>query len=105
MKIEEMIEVLEASKRGEAIEMRTVGSQVWGAFSPPVWDFWHNDFRIAPKKATLVEELRANKHLNTQLTSRAADQIELLQNKYDGYSIADHTTDELLAEIARRIGK
>ena len=120
--IDQMIEVLEAAKRGEAIEMRKIGSAIWIDVEDPNWNWSDWTYQVkAPKKMNLVEELRGNGTNDLfGLLKRAADRIEELEeqnaalNKKVTESVHQwiaakplycYDTDELLAEIARRIGK
>ncbi len=50
MNISEMIEVLQAAKRGEIIESKHKASDHWEYVITPHWDFMAKDYRIAPKK-------------------------------------------------------
>ena len=65
-----------------------------------------DNYRIAPKQEmTLVEELRrcvCDGPL-IDLVYRAADRIELLELAAESMHLSRRTTDELLAEIARRV--
>ena len=100
MKIDEMIEVLQAAKRGEKIEVREGGS--WYEHLDGAWNFDAKDYRIAPKKERgLVEQLRAWGASPGNVIQRAADRIEQLE--MDSItSMVNVTTDELLAELKRR---
>ena len=61
------------------------------------------DYRIAPKKERgLVEQLRAWGASPGNVIQRAADRIEELES-FNPMHIKQFTTDELLAEIARRV--
>jgi DNA-binding NarL/FixJ family response regulator len=104
MNINEMIEVLQAAERGEKIEMSTTTSG-WQRTEDPLWNFGVCDYRIAPKKEiTLVEALRqASLGAAPCLLSVAADRIELLELAAASMHLSRRTTDELLAEIARRV--
>ena len=97
MNIDDMIAVLEAAKRGEDIEAKNPVTAVWEPIDASRFNFF--DYRIAPKpQMTLVEELR---EMGGRLRLEAADRIEELESRpYSG--IEHRTTDELLAEIARR---
>jgi hypothetical protein len=105
MDLDSMIEVLQAAKRGEKIEWE-VRPGVWGI--APSFNFAGYEYRIAPKQMTLVDKARAlaNSDIvgtdSRKMLNQLADRIEMLQNKYDGYSITDHATDELLDELKRR---
>ena len=124
MQISEMIAVLEAAQRGEAIEFAAKGGSGWLPNTDDYFNFCSCDYRIAPKKEmTLVEILRTVDLSWTDfgdLCTKAADRIEELESS--GLLVAlqeriaelekmiqgefrNVTTDELLAEIARRIGK
>ena len=115
MKISEMIAVLEAAKRGEVIECSVKGTHTWLSSNNDAWNFMQYNYRIAPKKEmSLVEELRlADKqgHRAEDLIRRAANRIEHLEarEKYldsaliQAKRIEHCTTDELLAEIKRRM--
>ena len=51
----EYAEVLLAYSRGEQIQVRYENEETWAPITYPLWDFGHNDYRIAPKP---VEEWR-----------------------------------------------
>ena len=108
MNIKEMIEVLQAARRGEKIEMSLIcdfGDR-WVVSAAPQWNFRDFDYRIAPKREmTLVEELRHYGGIDSidlwgRLCRNAADRITELEQ----YGLQDYTTDELLAELKRRTG-
>ena len=83
MKVPEMIEVLQAYERGEQIEYRN-DDRNWEIATHPSWSFKDFDYRIAPKKMTLVEELlagHANNRWRMGLLKDAADWITDLQNE------------------------
>ena len=108
MKIDEMIAVLEAAKRGEKIEWNNQGQ--WVLWRPEQFNFIGYTYRIAPKKEmTLVEELRdvvdfkvSSFDCVRDTCLRAADRIEELDRPYPP-TIAQSTTDELLEELKRRV--
>ena len=114
MKIEDMIAVLEAAKRGEKIECKGKMAD-WRGCPDPLWSFDTNEYRIAPKN--IVSELRAVNDLwkwkdLRELCKRAADRIEELEKINDALSwrsipkdvaFKQMLTTELLAEIARRV--
>jgi hypothetical protein len=111
MTLEQMIEVLQAAQRGEAIQQKLKASHKWGMpvyFSNEyLYDFTMFDYRIAPKKElSLVERLR---HLSCRLGSpadiltEAADRIEELESHARNWAPM-LTTEELLDEIKRRMG-
>jgi hypothetical protein len=84
MKIAEMIAVLEAAERGERIECRVKeGTGVWRPREHEGIDTHTFVYRIAPKKESLVEELRNLKSTKVSdwldITNRAADRIEELE--------------------------
>jgi hypothetical protein len=110
MTLDDMIAVLEAAKRGEKIEYKVNG--MWCPCDHPVFNFYSNEYRIAPKKEmTLVEELRIHERILT-VCGRAADKIVELRlavhnrdnriTELEQYGLQDYTTDELLAELKRR---
>jgi hypothetical protein len=109
MKISEMIFVLQAAERGEQIEYRLYGANTWKDIGG-TWDFSNFDYRIAPKKQelSLVEELREDKPRSVrewiELKDRAADRIESLEIANESLSLERRATDELLAELKRRVG-
>jgi ABC-type transport system involved in cytochrome c biogenesis ATPase subunit len=101
MKISEMIEVLQAAERGEVIESTTKMFENWTEVFDPVFDFHRLNYRIAPKKEmTLVERLRGwtGKDMHD-----AADRIEELEKNIALLDLHYVPTDDLLAEIARRV--
>ena len=108
MTIQEMIEVLQAAKRGEKIEVQTDPfSDCWQEWKGTVIHLDLN-YRIAPKKAmSLVEELRHYGGIDSndlwgRLCRNAADRIEELEKvTHRTWRFVD--TDELMAEIARRV--
>jgi hypothetical protein len=96
--IDSMIEVLQAAKRGEKIEYTSI-AHGWIPAAEPSWDFSSNAYRIAPKKEmSLVERLRVVGGVGDE----AADRIEELEG-FGKKSLYCYATDELLAEIARRV--
>ena len=111
MNIDEMLEVLQAAKRGEEIEVRyhcEIPESWRDVGTIDVWNFSSCDYRIAPKKEmTLVEELRnlakfgVPDGLMGGLLTRAADYIERLE-KPQADPLCSASIDQLLAEIARR---
>ena len=59
MELKDVIEILQAAKRGEKIETRNSYGEWMEVMEPRACDFAHYDYRIAPKKEmTLVDELR-----------------------------------------------
>ena len=112
MELSEMIEVLKAYEKGEKIECRQQkGNRAapWGEVTDPSWSFDCLDYRIAPKKMTLVEELRdVAKEAGVfnlpveQVVLRAADRIEELEG-FGKKSLYCYTTNELLVELGRRV--
>ena len=107
MEIKDMILVLQAAERGEQIECNQRCG--WEEKTHPWWDFVNYTYRIAPKKMTLVDELReVAKEAGTlnlpveQVVLRAADRIEELESCEPAVWLKDITTDELLSEIKRR---
>jgi hypothetical protein len=59
LKIPDMIAVLEAAERGEAIECRQQkgnSDSPWGKVTDPSWSFDCLDYRIASKKEVLIED-------------------------------------------------
>jgi hypothetical protein len=104
MDINEQIAVMQAFRDGAVVECRFQGTNNdWEPWQHRSLNFAGYDYRIAPKRLTLVEELRAASEFETSLARRAADHIEGLERGV--FVIGKLTTDELLAEIARRIGK
>ena len=102
MEIKQIIAVLEAFERGEKIEVQTDG---W------IWLTWSGkqfhmdlDYRIAPKKElSLVDALRqASLGAKNSLLDLAADRLEQLEQTTVPATKC-LTTDELLAEITRRM--
>ena len=106
MTLDEQIAVMQAFRDGAEIQCRFHGtSNAWEPWQHHSLNFAGYDYRIAPKKEmTLVERLRSNSSTAEELCQRAADQIELLEEALN-HAVEAATTDELLAEIARRIGK
>jgi hypothetical protein len=104
VEIKEMIAVLSAAERGEQIEYE-VKPDLWMT-TVPEWDFSAFDYRIAPKKEmTLVEELRLyyDQH-KAQVYKDAADRIHILEEMLE-HPVESVSTDELLAELKRRVKK
>jgi hypothetical protein len=98
-------ELFDARDRGDRVEVLSdVGA--WFKWDGCIWDI-SREYRIAPKKEkSLVEELRNMESTKVSewldLTARAADRITDLEALYAS-SISAFTTDELLAEIKRRM--
>ena len=104
MTLDDMIAVLEAAKRGEKIEWMNYASKSWDTYKFAEFNFVDYEYRIAPKKEmTLVEELRTvcPEGMTRKLRERAADRIEELEKI--AFTLEHRPTDELLAEIARRV--
>ena len=123
MNLDSMIAVLEAAKRGEAIEKQDACGH-WSECINPKFSFPISHYRIAPKKErNLVEQLRAWGASPGNVIQRAANRIEELeadllnssamvlrvandrieQLEMDSItSMVNVTTDELLAELKRR---
>jgi hypothetical protein len=96
MKIEEMINVMQAFRDGAEIEYTFVDNEIWAATTKPVWNWDYHDYRIAPKKEmTLVERLRTVGGVGDE----AADRIEWLETK----PMEHFTTDELINDIRTRL--
>lgn len=49
MNTEEMIEVMQAYVRGEAIEVSDADKDEWGDINVPGWDWISYDYRVKPK--------------------------------------------------------
>lgn len=49
MNAEEMIEVMQAYVRGEAIEVSDKGADDWREIKRPIWDWYGFEYRIKPK--------------------------------------------------------
>ena len=49
MTTEEMIEVMQAYMRGEAIEVSDKGADDWREIKHPIWDWYGFEYRIKPK--------------------------------------------------------
>jgi hypothetical protein len=91
-------ELFDALERGEKVEYK-VGLYEWERWTGTAWN-QDKIYRIAPKKEmTLVDQLRIT---NIEICKDAADRIEELEALYAS-SISAFTTDELLAEIKRRM--
>ena len=122
MTIDEQIAVMQAFRDGAEIEY--CRNDLWFHMEPDMQFNFYYEYRIAPKKEmSLVEILRTVDLSWTDfgdLCTKAADRIEELESS--GLLVAlqeriaelekmvqgefrNVTTDELLAEIARRIGK
>ena len=99
MNIDEMIAVLKAAKRGEEIQWLTP-DDLWVPWRKQQCNFVDYHYRIAPKKEmTLVDELRSPMYVGLEICAAAANRIEALEK----LTLFGFTTDELLAEIARRV--
>ena len=94
MDIDSMVEVLQAAKRGEKIEVITTSKEGWCEVPNPEFTFPMDRYRIAPKKEmTLVEELRnIGSFLPSNLCNRAADEIVELR-------LAVHNRDNRIEEL------
>jgi len=49
MSTDEMIEVMQAYMRGEAIEISDADKDEWEYIKEPSWDWVNNDYRVKPK--------------------------------------------------------
>ena len=105
MKTSDIIAVLQAYERGEKIECKGK-MENWRECPEPLWSFDTNDYRIAPNKLGLVEELRQYRDMGT-LASRAADRICELERYEAQCKTLNYLPyveiDTLLAEIKRRV--
>ena len=118
MTIDEMLEVLQAAKRGEKIEVLKERfdpcevpdhTDVWKPIVGPVlFNMPMDRYRIAPKKeTTLVEELRHKACYvgnPSDVLCRAADRIELLELAAESMHLSRRTQEELINEVRRRMG-
>nr|DAY43541.1 MAG TPA: hypothetical protein [Caudoviricetes sp.] len=50
MNTDEMIEVMQAYTRGEAIEVSDKGANDWSEIKHPLWDWANFEYRVKPKK-------------------------------------------------------
>ena len=102
--------VLKAYERGEKIEVSHYCEipETWRDLETTtvLWNFPSCKYRIAPKKLSLVEELRLcaeSGGVQRELLIKAADRIEELEKALEYDCSKELTTDELLAEIKRRM--
>jgi len=108
MKTNEMIEVLQAAERGEKIEMLNIflPDDGWEEFRTHTnnWNFSAFDYRIAPKKVTLVERLRnglkAHCLLDMDDVKVAADRIEELEEIL--HTNVDRIDNDLLMKLLKK---
>ncbi len=109
MKISKMVEVLQAAERGEEVQWLTP-DDLWVPWRTQQLNFVDYQYRIAPpkkeKEMTMVEQLRSMKPFGyqSQLACDAADRIEDLEIANESLSLERRATDELLAELKRRVG-
>lgn len=76
MTIDEMIEVLQAAKRGEVIQYRAVTYGDWFD-NPCVWNFTAWEYRVKPKPRVLyrVEEIACGIGLTTLASLEEAEEF------------------------------
>lgn len=56
---DQMIEAIQAHKRGEAIEFRRFGTEQWTPTCAPAWDFNRCDYRVKPGQKAPLERWAA----------------------------------------------
>jgi hypothetical protein len=99
-------ELFDALERGDVVEV-SINCEVpqWGRWNGNSW-YSHCEYRIAPKKElSLVEELRLcakSGGVSEETLIKAADRICELE-RVNAKPIDYYTTDELLAELKRRV--
>jgi len=87
MTTEEMIEVMQAYVRGEAIEVSDKGASNWSEIKYPLWDWNIFEYRVKPaKKVTLDKNL--NKRFISKQLSNIAELIDTDIFIYEGKCIS-----------------
>nr|DAD67415.1 MAG TPA: hypothetical protein [Siphoviridae sp. ctt5z12] len=87
MTTEEMIEVMQAYVRGEAIEVSDKGASNWSEIKYPLWDWNSFEYRVKPaKKVTLDKNL--NKRFISKQLSNIAELIDTDIFIYEGKCIS-----------------
>ena len=87
MNTDEMIEVMQAHARGEAIEVSDKGAGNWSEIKYPLWDWNSFEYRVKPaKKVTLDKNL--NKRFISKQLSNIAELIDTDIFIYEGEYIS-----------------
>ena len=87
MNTDEMIEVMQAHVRGEAIEVSDKGADDWSEIKYPLWDWANFEHRVKPaKKVTLDKNL--NKRFISKQLSNIAELIDTDIFIYEGEYIS-----------------
>ena len=87
MNTNEMIEVMQAHARGEAIEVSDKGADDWSEIRHPLWDWANFEYRVKPaKKVTLDKNL--NKRFISKQLSNIAELIDTDIFIYEGEYIS-----------------
>lgn len=87
MNTDEMIEVMQAHVRGEAIEVSDKGADDWSEIKYPLWDWANFEYRVKPaKKVTLDKNL--NKRFVSKQLSNIAELIDTDIFIYEGEYIS-----------------
>jgi hypothetical protein len=87
MNTNEMIEVMQAYTKGEAIEVSVKGADDWSEIKCPLWDWNSFEYRVKPaKKVTLDKNL--NKRFISKQLSNIAELIDTDIFIYEGEYIS-----------------
>ena len=87
MNTDEMIEVMRAYTRGEAIEVSDKGANDWSEIKYPLWDWNSFEYRVRPaKKVTIGKNL--NKHFISKQLGNIAELIDTKIFLYEGKYIS-----------------
>ena len=87
MNTDEMIEVMQAYTKGEAIEVSVKGADDWSEIKCPLWDWNSFEYRVKPaKKVTLDKNL--NKRFISKQLSNIAELIDTDIFIYEGEYIS-----------------
>jgi len=87
MNTDEMIEVMRAYTRGEAIEVSDKGANDWSEIKYPLWDWNSFEYRVRPAKKVTIDK-NLNKHFISKQLGNIAELIDTKIFLYEGKYIS-----------------
>jgi hypothetical protein len=87
MTTEEMIEVMQAYTKGEAIEVSDKGTNDWSEIKHPLWDWNSFEYRVRPAKKVTIDK-NLNKHFISKQLGNIAELIDTKIFLYEGKYIS-----------------
>nr|DAJ63979.1 MAG TPA: hypothetical protein [Caudoviricetes sp.] len=87
MNTQEMIAVMQAYARGEAIEVSNKGANDWSEIKYPLWDWNNFEYRVKPAKKVTIDK-NLNKHFISKQLSNIAELIDTEIFIYEGEYIS-----------------